>query len=372
MDKRLLDILCCPVSKTPVRLASRGQLDAVNRAIGAGTVQTVAGTGVDARLEEALVAARRQEPTVKSRPPLRVSWADGRPCLQGFFFGVGAPVKATNLAQKTHKVGLFHNVAVAVTIATATLGALFGGARDEWREGVPAKLSLDGINITSASNSVSGAIDGVTINLAAAGSTTLTVSRDNSAATKAVQGFVDAYNSYVKTVGTLSSYDKDTGQAGILLGDTTLNSVQRQIGSVLSGKVAGNSIGSLASLGITRSADGSLAVDNAKLAATLDSNPSAVQDLFAGSNGYAKRLNTALDGFTASGGIISTRQQSLTDSLSKLNTQQSQLDARMSVYEKQLRDQYTQLDTLVSSLNNTSSYLTGALAQLEATYTKKS
>ena len=55
MDKRLLDILCCPVSKTPVRLASRGQLDAVNRAIGAGTVQTVAGTGVDARLEEALV-----------------------------------------------------------------------------------------------------------------------------------------------------------------------------------------------------------------------------------------------------------------------------------------------------------------------------
>lgn len=239
-------------------------------------------------------------------------------------------------------------------------------------EAADAKLSLDGINITSASNSVSGAIDGVTINLAAAGSTTLTVSRDNSAATKAVQGFVDAYNSYVKTVGTLSSYDKDTGQAGILLGDTTLNSVQRQIGSVLSGKVAGNSIGSLASLGITRSADGSLAVDNAKLASTLDSNPSAVQDLFAGSNGYAKRLNTALDGFTASGGIISTRQQSLTDSLSKLNTQQSQLDARMGVYEKQLRDQYTQLDTLVSSLNNTSSYLTGALAQLEATYTKKS
>ncbi|HEX5306503.1 MAG TPA: flagellar capping protein, partial [Dyella sp.] len=60
-----------------------------------------------------------------------------------------------------------------------------------------------------------------------------------------------------------------------------------------------------------------------------------------------------------------------TDSLSKLDTQQSQLDARMSVYEKQLRDQYAQLDTLMSSLNNTSSYLTGALAQLEATYTRK-
>ncbi|MET3666007.1 diacylglycerol kinase family enzyme [Caulobacter sp. 1776] len=102
------------------------------------------GTPRDWRLEEALIAAQRAEPTMKSRPPLRVSWADGRPCLQGFFFGVGALVKATNLAQRAHRVGVFHNFAVAVTIATATFGALFGGARDEWREGVPAKLSLDG------------------------------------------------------------------------------------------------------------------------------------------------------------------------------------------------------------------------------------
>lgn len=102
------------------------------------------GTPNDWRLEEALIAARQVEPRIKSRPPLRVSWADERPCLQGFFFGVGAPVKATSLAQRAHRIGFFHNLAVAVTIATATLGALFGGARDEWREGVPARLSLDG------------------------------------------------------------------------------------------------------------------------------------------------------------------------------------------------------------------------------------
>ena len=95
-------------------------------------------------LEDALSAARQKSPTIKSRPPLRVSWADDKPCLQGFFFGVGAPVKATNLAQRVHKVGFFHNVAVAVTIAAAALGALFGGARDQWREGVPADLVLDG------------------------------------------------------------------------------------------------------------------------------------------------------------------------------------------------------------------------------------
>lgn len=237
-------------------------------------------------------------------------------------------------------------------------------------EAKDASLSLDGIAITSASNSVSGAIDGVTINLAAAGSTTLTVTRDNSAATNAIQGFVDAYNSYQKTVGTLSSYDSTSGQAGILLGDTTLNSAQRQISSVLSSKVSGNSIGSLAVLGITRQADGSLALDSSKLSAALSSNPSTVQDLFSGTNGYATRLNTALDGFTSAGGVIATRQQSLNDSLTKLSTQQTQLDQRMSVYQQQLLSQYNALDTLMSQLNNTSSYLTSQLAALEATYTK--
>ena len=237
-------------------------------------------------------------------------------------------------------------------------------------EAKDASLSLDGIAITSASNSVSGAIDGVTLNLTAPGSTTLTVTRDNSAATDAIQGFVDAYNSYQQTVGTLSSYDSTTGQAGILLGDTTLNSAKQQISSVLSSKVSGNSIGSLAVLGITRQADGSLALDSSKLSAALNSNPSTVQDLFAGTNGYATKLNTALDGFTSASGVIATRQQSLNDSLTKLNTQQTQLDQRMSVYQQQLLDQYNSLDTLMSQLNNTSSYLTSQLAALEATYTK--
>ncbi|WP_426700491.1 flagellar filament capping protein FliD [Rhodanobacter sp. Col0626] len=237
-------------------------------------------------------------------------------------------------------------------------------------EAQDAQLTLDGISITSASNSVSGAIDGVTVNLAKTGSTELTVSQDNSAATAAIQGFVDAYNSYAGTVTTLSSYDVSTGTAGILLGDTTLTSVQRQISGLLSGTVPGNGIGSLAALGITRAADGTMSLDNGRLASTLKSNPGAVQDLFAGPNGYATRLNTSLDAFTSKSGVIATRQQSLNDSLTKLNTQQTQLNARMTVYETQLRGQYTALDTLMSSLNNTSSYLTSALAQLEATYTK--
>lgn len=55
MDKRLLDILCCPVSKTPVKLLSRGQLDALNREIAQKTVQTVAGIAVGSEFKAGLI-----------------------------------------------------------------------------------------------------------------------------------------------------------------------------------------------------------------------------------------------------------------------------------------------------------------------------
>lgn len=60
MDKRLLDILCCPVSKTPVRLLTRHQLDALNQAITAGSVNTVAGVAVRDRIAEALITTDRK------------------------------------------------------------------------------------------------------------------------------------------------------------------------------------------------------------------------------------------------------------------------------------------------------------------------
>jgi flagellar hook-associated protein 2 len=239
-------------------------------------------------------------------------------------------------------------------------------------EAQDASLSIDGIAVTSASNSVSGALNGVTLNLAATGSTTLTVSQDTSTTETAVSNFVSAYNSYASTVATLSSYDTSTQQAGILLGDTTLMSIQRQVNSVLSGRVAGNSIGSLAGLGITRNSDGTLSLDSDKLDSALKSNPGAVQDLFAGTNGFATKLNSSLDSFTASDGIIATRNASIQTQLTGLSNETTALNARMSTYEAQLRQQYTALDTLMSSLNNTSSYLTTALKQLESTYTSSS
>lgn len=231
-------------------------------------------------------------------------------------------------------------------------------------EASDASLSINGIAATSASNSVSGVLNGVTLNLTGTGTTTLTVSQDTSAVTSAVNDFVSAYNSYVSTVATLNSYDPDSKQAGVLLGDSTLMSVQRQINSVLSNSVAGNSIGSLAALGIARNADGTLTVNSGTLNTALQSNPSAVQNLFAGTNGYATVLNNVLDSFTSGNGIITSRTNSIQKQLTNLTQESADLTARMNTYATQLRQQYTALDTLMSSLNNTSSYLTTQLDAL--------
>lgn len=231
-------------------------------------------------------------------------------------------------------------------------------------EATDASLSIDGIAVTSASNTVSSALPGVTLTLAATGSTSLTVSQDPSAVTGAVNDFVSAYNTYISTVSSLNSYDPTSQQAGVLLGDSTLMSVQRQVNSILSGGVAGNSIGSLAALGISRNADGTLSVDSDQLSSELQSNPSAVQDLFAGPNGYATTLGNAVNNFTGSGGIITSRISSIQSQLTNLSQEQTALTARMTTYATQLRQQYTALDTLMSSLKNTSSSITTSLNAL--------
>jgi hypothetical protein len=66
------------------------------------------------------------------------------PLARGFIFGAGAFVRATNLAQRTHRLGAFDGVAIGMTLVGAALGTLFGGPRSPWRRGEPMQLSFDG------------------------------------------------------------------------------------------------------------------------------------------------------------------------------------------------------------------------------------
>ncbi|WP_246263281.1 diacylglycerol/lipid kinase family protein [Caulobacter soli] len=98
----------------------------------------------DWTLAKAMAAAKSEHAVIKHRAPLQVRWDDGRPSLLGFVFGLGAFVRATSLAQNVHKAGAFHSIAVAMSVLGALVGTVMGGARDQWRAGVPLCLAIDG------------------------------------------------------------------------------------------------------------------------------------------------------------------------------------------------------------------------------------
>ena len=145
-------------------------------------------------------------------------------------------------------------------------------------------VTIDGIPVSSASNVLRDSISGLTLTLTGTGSTTLTVSQDKSGITQAIGDFVEKFNSLVDTINELSSYDPETGAAGILNGDGVLRSIQGQLRRLIGQPVAGvtGAYRVLADIGITvDSKTGRLVKDDAKLAQALGDDPDAVAALFA-------------------------------------------------------------------------------------------
>lgn len=147
-----------------------------------------------------------------------------------------------------------------------------------------AQLTLNGLAVTSESNSVSSAIPGVTLTLkdVTAGAVEMKVTQNTAAVTSAVKGFINGYNSFNSTVKNLTKYDADTGTAGALIGDFTVRAIVSQIDSIMKNTVEGltTEFGSLTEIGITTDSTGNYILDTAKFDAALKSSPQAIQALF--------------------------------------------------------------------------------------------
>lgn len=152
----------------------------------------------------------------------------------------------------------------------------------EVRVGKDAALTVNGVAIKSASNTVTTVIPGVTLNLNKSGDSTLTVTRDSASLQASVTSFVNAYNNVNSTLGTLTGYNAATKQGGPLLGDSAAQKLQVQVRSILSRAVAGTggSLTTLSQIGVSFQKDGSLAVDSTKLTHAITTNFSGIAALF--------------------------------------------------------------------------------------------
>lgn len=226
-----------------------------------------------------------------------------------------------------------------------------------------ASLSINGIQINSASNSIESAIAGVTLNLSKAGDTTVTVNRDLTSITKLVNTFVSAFNDVQTTTRSLTNYDASTKTGNTLNGESTarslLTSLTRALQNVPS-TVTG-SYDTLSDLGISLSKDGTLSVDSTKLQTAINTDFSSVKSVF---SGYGQAFSSAVDELTGTYGSVTTRVNGLNSSIKLLGTQADQINLRLTAVEARYRKQFTALDTLVSQMNTTGNYLAQQLAKL--------
>lgn len=149
-----------------------------------------------------------------------------------------------------------------------------------------ATLVIDGISISKASNKISDALEGVTLDLLKANpgtTSTLNLSRDTAGIQSAISSFVKAFNDLNKTIVDLSKYDATTKQASILTGDSTVRSIQTQIRNTISDPLttAGGGLSLLSEIGISFQTDGTLKFDSTKLSKILSDPTKDVSTLFA-------------------------------------------------------------------------------------------
>ena len=226
---------------------------------------------------------------------------------------------------------------VSGTVATALNMATVTGytAKD-------AIFSVDGYTVTRASNTVTDALQGMTLTLKAAGSTTLTVANDTATVKKNVQAMVDAYNKLNTTLADL--------RKGSLKADNTLISIDTQIRNVINTPPTGlvSSVDSLAEAGIKTNRDGSMSLDTSVLDAALAADFTGVAQLFANDNqGYAFRLKDLADDFlNISTGLVKARTDGLDARIKSLKTDRENYEYRLSIIENRYRKQFTTLDAL--------------------------
>lgn len=235
--------------------------------------------------------------------------------------------------------------------------------------GQDALVRIDGLAVASSTNTIAGAIQGVSIDLLASmqgGTEKLTVENDESAARGLVEDFVASYNALVSTLDSLTDYDAESGAAAPLLGDATVRGIRDQVRRELSTTVddINAPFGTLAEVGIETQLDGTISIDDARLSEVLAEDFVKFGQLFSATDGFAVRLYDLADNFLKSDGIIETRSTGLQTQIEGYGDERDSLNERLASLETRLLRQFNALDSLLAQLGSTSNFLAQQLDNL--------
>jgi flagellar hook-associated protein 2 len=241
-----------------------------------------------------------------------------------------------------------------------------------------AQYSINGLSLTSSTNSITSAIAGVTLNLTQAppsGSTLqaqVTISSDTTGVTNSVNTFVQAYNGLVNLETSLSGYNASTNTASTLTGETPMFQLSSQLRSILGSQVSGVSGGLswLADVGIDFQSNGTLSLNTTKFGAALSANPTAVTQLFSKASGtgnqqgFAVQLASSVESMLAPNGLVGGTQTSLQSTITTMNNQVTEMQAQLAQTQQRLIAQYSQLNADLVTAQQNQVALANALAGL--------
>ncbi|WP_280549007.1 flagellar filament capping protein FliD [Halomonas sp. 11-S5] len=251
-------------------------------------------------------------------------------------------------------------------------GVTLGGDANTAQLGRNADLDINGITITSATNTVEGAIQGVTLQLdpSSTGQTlSLDVSRDTGALKEAVGKLVSSYNELQSTIGRMTAYGGGDSASGELIGDRTVRNIESDLVRDLTSSVAGSELTIMSQLGVSLNEKGRLELDDVKLDKTIANDPQSLSDFFAGADeagGMAGRMEVTLGRFLDDGGRIDSAIDSSASRVESLDRRYARMEQSVERTIERYRTQFGQLDSMIASMNQTSSYLMQQFDSLNA------
>lgn len=206
--------------------------------------------------------------------------------------------------------------------------------------------SESGPMITNSSNTFDDVIPGVTMTFTEVTDpddptdlTTFTVAQDSSASQEQVQTFVDAYNTLVDTIDSMTSYGDEDTSAGVFAGDTGLQSLENQMDNIVHADYGGVSI---VDYGITLDSDGHLQIDTDTFNDEMEANPDGLTSIFVGDDSMVAQLDELMDSYLdSSDGIIAQRQDSLDDKQQRIDDRSDQLTQTYNTNYERYLTEYT-------------------------------
>jgi flagellar hook-associated protein 2 len=237
---------------------------------------------------------------------------------------------------------------------------------------VNGSLTVDGLSVSSASNTVTGVLSGVTLNLLSASPGSpiaLNVSANTASATQAVNSFVSAYNSLITSINQQFTYDPASGTAGILSGNGDLRQLQAQLLGEATFSISGNNgITGLASIGVNLNNDGTLSVDTTKFNDVLANHFTDFQNFFqspTGQTGFAQQLSSDLRNLTnPTQGLLNVALTQNKNDQKAIQSSILDFEDRLATRKQQLTTEYSQVDAILRAFPLLQAQITGQLASL--------